>query len=146
MGTKRILHLVKRGNSMHRSRYLTSRMRSKLVILLLVLCDVAVRHAASQSSSGKWAKKQAEKKWTIHMHSSRMRWHSALSDRNNLSCVTPSKIVKASHVLLSWMAMVLSCLVKLFRAKRKRQKQQVERKNDRIQHHEAHWNHYAANA
>merc|ERR1712060_345880 len=60
--TKRILHLVKRGNSMRRSRYSTSRMRSKLVIPLLALCDVAVRHAAFQNSSGKWAKKQAGKK------------------------------------------------------------------------------------
>merc|ERR1712060_418675 len=70
--------------------------------------------SACRISKLKWkmGKETGGKKMDAHMHSSRMRWHSALSNRSNLSCVTPSKIAKACHVLLSWMATVLSCLVK----------------------------------
>merc|ERR1712217_1005161 len=72
---RRTQHLDKRGNSMRRSRYLTSRMRSRSATLLLVLCGVAARHAAFQSSNGRWAKRQVARKWMTRTHSSQMKWH-----------------------------------------------------------------------
>merc|ERR1712060_201101 len=52
----------------------------------------------------KMGKETGGKQWMTRTHSSRMRWHNVLSNRSNLLFATLSRIVRVSHVLLSWMA------------------------------------------
>merc|ERR1712032_625861 len=79
-----------------------TRQHSRLINLLGVK-QICI--GGSPSSSGRWARRLAARRWRSLTLSSRTKWRSAASSHSSRSFATHSRTARASRALLSWTAM-----------------------------------------